>query len=180
MARKNEKNLKFGSSIKAAIQGRQLQVSGPKGSLSLDFPEEVVVAVLGDSIKVSATGKNLDILGLYGALMTNMIKGVDEGFRKNLEMVGVGFKAKKEGRDLILTIGFSHPVRYKTPEGCEIEVGEDNKIAVLGINKELVGQVAAEIRKLKRPEPYKGKGIKYEGEVIRRKAGKAGKVGASK
>lgn len=180
MSKKKEVIIKLDSSVKAEVLGKKLQVTGPKGSLSIEFPAGVEINLSGESLKVSILNQDRSTLGLYGALAANLVAGVSRGFSKKLEMIGVGFKAKKDGRDLILTIGFSHPVKYSPPQGCEIQVSEDTKIEVVGINRQLVGQVAAEIRKLKRPEPYKGKGIKYSGEVVRRKAGKAGKVGAAK
>jgi large subunit ribosomal protein L6 len=114
--------------------------------------------------------------GLTRSLLYNMVKGVSDGFSKTLEMQGVGYRAQMQGKDLVLAIGFSHPVTVKPPAGIEFEVDGTSRIVVRGIDKELVGQVAADVRKIRPPEPYKGKGIRYEGEYVRRKAGKAGKA----
>lgn len=180
MSKISQKTIKLDPSAKAEVSGSKFKVIGPKGELSLDFPGEITVSVENGAVNVATTSVDRTLFGLYVALITNLVNGVTVGFKKDLEMVGIGYKAKKEGRDLILTIGFSHPVRYTPQAGCEISVTEDVKISVSGVNKESVGQVASEIKKLKRPEPYKGKGIKYAGEIVKRKAGKAGKVGAAK
>jgi len=180
MAKISQKSIKLGPTAKAEVLNGKIKVAGPMGELSLEFPDDVKVTVDNSVVSLTLASSNRAMFGLYVALIGNLVTGVTLGFKKNLEMVGIGYKAKKEGRDLILTIGFSHPVRYTPPAGCEISVSEEVKISVSGINKEIVGQVAAEIKKLKMPEPYKGKGIKYAGEVIKRKAGKAGKVGAAK
>jgi large subunit ribosomal protein L6 len=113
--------------------------------------------------------------GLTRTLVANMVTGVSAGFRKDLELVGVGYRVQKQGEDLVLNLGYSHPVRFTPPAGIGIEVPDPTHFAVTGISKELVGQVAADLRKLRKPEPYKGKGVRYRGEVVRRKAGKAGK-----
>lgn len=180
MAKISQKTIKLDSSAKAEVSDNKFKVTGPKGELSLDFPGDITVSVENGAVSVITTSGNRTLFGLYSALITNLVNGVTLGFKKDLEMVGIGYKAKKEGRDLVLTIGFSHPVRYTPPVGCEVSVTEDSRITVSGISRESVGQTAAEIKKLKRPEPYKGKGIKYAGEIIKRKAGKAGKVGAAK
>lgn len=180
MAKISQKIIKLDSSVKAEAVDGKIKVTGPKGELSLSLPKEVKVSLREGSINLELGTATRALFGLYAALIHNLVTGVTTGFRKDLEMVGIGYKAKKEGRDLILTIGFSHPVRYTPPGGTEISVVEDVKISVAGIDKELVGQVASEIKKLKKPEPYKGKGIKYLGEVVKRKAGKAGKVGTAK
>jgi large subunit ribosomal protein L6 len=180
MSKISKKTIKLDPSVKANVSGAKFKVTGPKGELYLDFPGDIQVTVADGVVTVSTISSNRTTFGLYAALITNLVNGVKVGFKKDLEMVGIGYKAKKEGPDLVLTIGYSHPVRYTPPTGCEISVSDDTRISVAGNSRELVGQVASEIKKLKKPEPYKGKGIKYVGEIIRRKAGKAGKVGAAK
>lgn len=180
MSKTGEKNLKLISSVKAEVTAGKIKVTGPKGELTLGFPEDLKVTAADGVISISLVSQRRETLGLYNALISNLVTGVTTGFKKGLEMVGIGYKAKKEGRDLILIIGFSHPVRYSPPQGIEIEVLDDTKIIVSGISRELVGEVAAKIRELKKPEPYKGKGIKYVSEYVKRKAGKAGKVGTAK
>ncbi len=153
-------------------------VKGPKGELKRQFASEMTIAVEGTEIVVTRPNdlkRNKALHGLTRALLNNMVIGVTNGFQKTLLIVGVGYKAAMAGKDLSLSLGYSHPVTYVAPEGITIEVPEQTKIVVKGISKELVGQVAAEIREYRLPEPYKGKGIKYETETIRRKVGKTGK-----
>lgn len=180
MAKISQKKIKLDPSVRVEVTSGKIIVAGAKGELSLELPREIKVKLEGGNLYLEQGTANREVFGLYAALARNLITGVSSGYKKDLEMVGIGYKAKKEGRDLILTIGFSHPVVYSPPAGVEISVAEDVKISVSGIDRQLVGQVASEIKKLKKPEPYKGKGIKYQGEVIKRKAGKAGKVGAAK
>ncbi len=153
-------------------------VKGPKGELSRQFAPEITVQVEGNEIVVTRPNDLKRIKALHGltrALLNNMVIGVTEGFQKTLLIVGVGYRASMQGKDLNLALGYSHPITYVAPEGITIEVPEQTKIIVKGISKEVVGQVAAEIREFRQPEPYKGKGIKYDNEVIRRKVGKTGK-----
>jgi large subunit ribosomal protein L6 len=153
-------------------------VKGPKGELTRQFASEMTIAVEGTEIVVTRPNdlkRNKALHGLTRALLNNMVIGVTNGFQKTLLIVGVGYKAAMAGKDLSLSLGYSHPITYVAPEGITIEVPEQTKIVVKGISKELVGQVAAEIREYRLPEPYKGKGIKYETETIRRKVGKTGK-----
>ena len=169
------------SGVKVNIEGRTVTVTGPKGTLSRDLPGAIAVTPQGETLVVtrpsdSKTDKALH--GLCRTLVANMVEGVSAGFRKDLEINGVGYRAAKAGNKLTLALGYSHPIEINPPAGISFEVDGQTKVAVLGHDKELVGQIAAEIRSLRKPEPYKGKGIKYAGEVIRRKAGKAGKVGA--
>jgi large subunit ribosomal protein L6 len=156
-----------------------IMVEGPKGKLSLVVPKGVDV-ILGDrAIEVTRPSEGRierSLHGLVRTLVANMVKGVSSGFEKRLEISGVGFRAEVEGRNLKLIIGFSAPIEYTIPEGIQIKIDKLVNIAVSGIDKQLVGRVAAEIRSLRKPEPYKGKGIKYAGEQIRRKVGKS--VGA--
>jgi large subunit ribosomal protein L6 len=161
-------------------EGRIVKVVGPKGELSLEINPVIGIEVVDGRINVSVKKNTKDSGAFYGltrTLISNMVQGVAEGFEKKLEFHGVGYRANMEARDLVMALGFSHPVRYTPREGIEIKV-EKNTITISGIDKQLVGQTAAEIRELKKPEPYKGKGIKYEGERIRRKAGKAAAKGA--
>jgi len=167
--------------VNVSIENDSIKVSGPKGSLSFRIPEGVVVGVEGNALHVGTQAKREDlnpVLGLTRATIANMIKGVSGGFEKKLELSGVGYRASISGKDLILNIGFSHPVIIAPDPGITYSVAE-NIITVNGIDKALVGDAAAKIRMIRPPEPYKGKGIQYVGEKIRRKAGKAAKaVGA--
>lgn len=152
-------------------------VKGPKGTLERALPEEMTIKQEGAEIIVERPNdlkRNRALHGLTRSLLNNMVVGVNTGYQKNLELNGVGYRAIKQGKKLTLHLGFSHPVEMEDPEGVEVEV-DGNKIIVKGIDKEKVGQYAAEIRDKKRPEPYKGKGIKYADEHIRRKVGKTGK-----
>lgn len=152
-----------------------ITVEGPKGKLTQKIEAIISTEVLENEIvfkRPSDSKQHRAKHGLYRALVANMVKGVTEGFTKTLEIDGVGYKVEKSGKGVTLTLGFSHPIVVFPPEGVEIKVEAVNKISVSGIDKQLVGQVAAKIRSLRPPEPYKGKGIRYEGEYIRRKAGK--------
>ena len=153
-------------------------VKGPKGELSRTLPAEMTIKKEGEEVIIERPNdlkKNKALHGLTRALIHNMVVGVNEGFSKTLEINGVGYRAAKQGKVLNLSLGYSHPVEYPEPEGIEIEVPEQTKIIVKGISKEKVGQCAAEIRGFRPPEPYKGKGVKYADEHIRRKVGKTGK-----
>ena len=179
MSRIGKEPISIPSDVQVSIQGRNVGVSGPKGSLDLDLPGEIGVRQEDDKILVERPNddrKNKALHGLTRSLVNNMIIGVSEGFKKELEIVGVGYRAAEKGSDgLELQLGFSHPVQVKAPEGITFEVPEPTRIIVSGINKEVVGQVAANIRSYRKPEPYKGKGIRYVGEYVARKAGKAAK-----
>ena len=163
-----------GVEIKRA--GSTVEVKGPKGTLSYTIPEGVSIQVDDGVIHVTRKGnakRERSLHGLSRTLIANMVTGVTAGFEKALEIVGIGYRAALQGRNLQLSLGYSHPVIYPVPEGIEVEVEKQNKITVKGIDKQQVGQVAAEIRSFRKPEPYKGKGIRYVGEQVRRKAGKA-------
>ncbi len=156
------------------IENGIISVKGPKGELSYKMRPEIKAEIKDGSIVVYPileTKKTSAFWGLTRALISNMVKGVTQGYEKRLEIEGIGFKAIVEGKDLVLSLGFTHPVFVKAPEGAQFKV-EKNVIVVSGFDKELVGKTAAHIRSLKKPEPYKGKGIRYQGEVVRRKAGK--------
>ncbi len=159
-------------------ENNQVTVKGPKGTLERVLPAEMEITKEGEEIKVSRPNdlkKMKSLHGLTRTLINNMIIGVTEGYEKKLEVNGVGYRAVKQGKKLVLSLGYSHPVEMEDPEGIEVAVDGQNIIIVKGIDKEKVGQYAAEIREKRKPEPYKGKGIKYEDEVIRRKVGKTGK-----
>lgn len=171
--------IKKENSTQVEKEGNVLKVSGPKGSLDLRLPPEVSVTV-GESIVVGRrddSDRAKAMHGLIRTLIANMIEGVTKGFEKTLELSGVGFRASVVGPRLTLTVGYSHPVEIDAPEGISFRVAE-NKITVSGFDKALVGEIASRVRKVRKAEPYKGKGIKYIDEVIRRKAGKAGKAAA--
>jgi len=162
------------SGVEAKESDGRLEIKGPKGQLSLEIPAGIKVEIKDDNIFFSALKSDKKTNALWGltrTLASNMIEGVTKGFEKNWKLNGVGFKARVEGKDLILDVGYSHPVKIEAKEGITFTV-EKNIIIVSGIDKGLVGQVAAEIRRVKPPEPYKGKGIKYINEVIKRKLGK--------
>ena len=166
--------------VDVTIDGSTVTVKGPKGSLTRTVHSNMLVEKDGATITVSRPNDdklNRSLHGLTRTLINNMVVGVNEGFKKELEINGVGYRAAKQGKQLVLNIGYSHQVFMDEPEGITYEVPAPNKIVVLGADKQQVGQLAAEIREKRPPEPYKGKGIKYADEVIRRKEGKAGKGG---
>jgi large subunit ribosomal protein L6 len=171
------------SGVDVTIDGRTVTVKGPKGSLTRELHPDMTVAREDDRLVVTRpteqkTHKQLH--GLTRTLVNNMVVGVTDGYRKSLEITGVGYRAAKVGEKLQLNLGYSHPIEIAPPSGISFEVENPTHLAVLGIDKELVGQVAAQVRSTRKPEPYKGKGVKYAGEYIRRKAGKAGKIGGKK
>jgi large subunit ribosomal protein L6 len=171
------------SGVDVALDGRVITVKGPKGSLTRQLPPRIDVARDGDTIVVSRpTETKLDksLHGLTRTLVNNMVVGVTDGYRKGLEIVGVGYRAQKTGDKLVLALGYSHPVEIDPPAGISFELENPTRLAVVGIDKELVGQIAAKVRATRKPEPYKGKGVRYAGEKVRRKAGKAGKIGGKK
>ena len=159
-------------------ENNKVTVKGPKGTLERVLPAEMTIKLENDEIVVTRPNdlkKMKSLHGLTRSLLNNMVIGVTEGYQKELEVNGVGYRAQKKGKVLTLSLGYSHPVEMEDPDGVEVEVEGQNKIIVKGIDKEKVGQYAAEIREKRAPEPYKGKGIKYADEVIRRKVGKTGK-----
>ena len=171
------------STVDVTIDGRQVTVKGPKGTLSRVLHPDMSVSQEDGTIVVTRpteqkTHKQLH--GLTRTLVNNMVVGVTDGYRKGLEITGVGYRAVKVGEKLQLSLGYSHPVELDPPEGISFEVENPTRLAVVGIDKELVGQIAAQVRASRKPEPYKGKGVRYAGERIRRKAGKAGKIGGKK
>jgi large subunit ribosomal protein L6 len=164
--------------VDVKIDGQQVTVKGPKGELALTVAEPIRVALEDGQVQVTRPNDERDSRALHGltrTLINNNIIGVTEGYSKQLEVVGTGYRVQQKGQGLELALGFSHPVLFDAPEGIALAVEGNTKITVSGISKQAVGEVAANIRKLKKPEPYKGKGIRYAGENVRRKAGKAGK-----
>lgn len=164
--------------VTATINGSDITIAGPKGTLSLTVADPIVVKQEGDEIVVTRPDDERASRSLHGltrTLVANMVTGVTTGYEKSLEIVGTGYRVAAKGNDLEFALGFSHPVLVTAPEGISFVVETPVKFKVQGIDKQKVGEVAANIRKIRKPEPYKGKGVRYEGEVVRRKAGKAGK-----
>nr|YP_010337744.1 ribosomal protein L6 [Sahlingia subintegra]UNJ17329.1 ribosomal protein L6 [Sahlingia subintegra] len=165
-------------SVNVDIQGSKIKVKGPKGELSRTCDPEMELLYENNELKINTkadTKKNNQLHGLTRSLVYNMVHGVSEGFLKELEIKGVGYRSQMEGKNLILNVGYSHPVKIEPPEGIEIKVQNNTQITVNGIDKEVVGQIASKIRSIREPEPYKGKGIRYKNEYVIRKVGKAGK-----
>ena len=177
MSRIGKQPIKLPEEVKVETSGQNVAVSGPRGSLQRELPRQLGVKIEDGEVIVSVKGrdkKTKALHGTYRALIANMVKGVFKGWEKELELVGTGYRAEAQGQDLVLSVGFSHPVKIKQPEGIKFDI-EKTKITVGGIDKELVGKVAAEIRAIRPPEPYKGKGIRYKDEEVRIKPGKAAK-----
>jgi large subunit ribosomal protein L6 len=167
--------------VSVSLAAGRVTVNGPKGELQRGLPKGISLEEGDGELRVLREGEARETRALHGlvrSLVFNMVQGVTQGYEKNLEIQGVGYRAAKKGQDLELSVGYSHTVTKKAPQGIEFDVPTPTRIAVKGIDKELVGQTAAEIRAIRKPEPYKGKGIRYEGEHVRRKAGKAAKAGA--
>ena len=179
MSRIGKQPITVPSGVDVTIDGGAVRVKGPKGQLEYQLVGDVQVARDGDALNLTRsddTRANRSLHGLQRTLIANMVIGVSDGFAKELEIVGVGYRAQAQGPNAIeLAVGFSHPVRVDAPEGVTFEVPQPTRIVVRGHDKQLVGQVAADIRKIRKPEPYKGKGIRYAGEHVRRKAGKSAK-----
>ena len=176
MSRIGKNPVPIPAGVETVIDGLHVRVSGPKGALEATMPVGVAIRPEEGEIVVERKGDSpieRSRHGLVRSLIANMVTGVTEGYRINLEMVGVGYRAALKGSDIELQVGFSHPVLIEAPAGIDFEVSAPTKIGVSGIDKQPVGQIAADTRKVRPPEPYKGKGIRYEGEVVRRKAGKA-------
>ena len=179
MSRIGKKPIPVPSGVDVTLDGSHVTVKGPKGTLEHDVPESIAISREGDELIVTRPDDEREHRSLHGltrSLVANMVVGVSEGFTKELEIVGVGYRAAAPSPTrLDLALGFSHPVAVDAPSGISFECPVPTRIIVKGIDKELVGQVAANIRKIRKPEPYKGKGVRYAGEVIQRKAGKTGK-----
>ncbi len=178
MSRIGQAPIAIPSGVDVQIEGRMVKVKGPKGELTRTVPATISVQQVDGQLLVARPDDERDNRALHGltrSLVNNMVIGVTDGFRKQLEIVGVGYRAEAQGDGIRLALGFSHPVVVKAPEGIAFEVPVPTQIVVTGIDKEVVGQVAADIRSIRKPEPYKGKGVRYAGERVLRKAGKAGK-----
>jgi large subunit ribosomal protein L6 len=179
MSRVGKMPIPLPQGVDVQIAGRRVTVRGPKGELSRDLDPEMRVEQKDGQLIVtrpSEQARHRAMHGLTRTLVSNMVTGVSNGFSKTLELQGVGYRAQMQGQNLVLAVGYSHPVNVPPPPGIEFEVEGTSKIVVKGINREHVGQAAADVRKIRPPEPYKGKGIRYTGEYVRRKAGKAGKA----
>lgn len=179
MSRVGQAPIGVPSDVTVSITGMHVTVNGPRGELQRVIPKGITVEQIDGEVVVSRRSEARETRALHGlirSLIANMIEGVTQGFERRLEITGVGYRAQKKGNDLEVSVGFSHPVTKAAPDGIEFEVPTPTKITVRGIDKELVGQTAAEIRAIRKPEPYKAKGIRYEGERVRRKAGKAAKA----
>jgi large subunit ribosomal protein L6 len=176
MSRIGKKPIEIPKDVKVEAKDGQVYVEGPKGKLSRSMSYRIILEIKDNKVIVKRTGETkLDksLHGLYRALIAGMIKGVTEGYKKDMEIVGVGFKAQVQSNSLNMQLGFSHPVNFPIPQGIKIETPKPNQIAISGIDKEKVGEIAAEIRAIYPPEPYKGKGIRFAGEYIKKKVGKA-------
>ena len=166
--------------VEINIEGSNVRVKGPKGELARDFPQGISFTLDDGRVLVARENEEKQVRALHGlsrSLLANMVTGVSDGYTKTLELQGVGYRVQQAGPKVTLSVGYSHPVEVSPPEGIELQVEGTTRLHVRGIDKELVGQVAANIRGVRKPEPYKGKGIRYLGERVRRKAGKAGKAG---
>jgi large subunit ribosomal protein L6 len=169
--------------VEVTIDGTRIVVKGPRGELARDIVPELRVVREDGVLRVERPDdakRSRELHGLTRTLIANMVTGVTSGYRKGLEITGVGYRAQLVGRKLQLNLGYSHPIEIDPPEGIAFEVESPTRLAVVGIDRELVGHVAARVRAARKPEPYKGKGVRYAGEVVRRKAGKAGKIGGKK
>jgi large subunit ribosomal protein L6 len=178
MSRIGRKPITIPSGVNVSLENTLITVKGPKGTLSRELHKDMKIVVEGTAINVERPSDNKLHRSLHGttrSVINNMVSGVTEGFSKSLDLVGVGYRANKTGNKLVLNVGYSHPVEIVPENGIEFDVPSNTKIIVKGIDKELVGATAAKVRSVREPEPYKGKGIKYEGERILRKEGKAGK-----
>ncbi len=175
MSRIGKAIIQIPAGVKVLVNGQNVQVEGPLGKLAADIHELISVKLEGDQLSFSRPNDMKFSRAIHGtsrAIVANMVEGVTKGFQKTLEIVGVGYRVEQKGKDLNLVLGFSHPVIFEAPEGITLTAVDPLKISIKGIDKQKVGQAAAEIRKYRRPEPYKGKGVKYEGEIVRRKQGK--------
>lgn len=177
MSRIGKRPVAIPSGVQVEVNDHHVEVKGPKGTLTRVFRPEITLQQEGSTIlvgRINDEKASCSLHGLSRTLLANMVQGVTDGFIKNLELVGVGYRAQMQGKKLVLNMGYSHPVEIDPPAGIELSVEGTNKVKVWGVDKQTVGDIAADIRAVRPPEPYKGKGIKYAGEVVRRKAGKAG------
>ena len=177
MSRIGKKPVAVPKGVTVTLSGNSVSVKGPKGELARTFHPEMTLAMEGDNVTVTRPSdetRHKALHGLSRTLLANMVEGVTQGYKKTLEIQGVGYKAETKPFGLQLSLGFSHPVQYKAPAGIKFAVENNTVVKIEGADKEMVGQVAAELRNMRPPEPYKGKGIRYQGEQVRRKAGKTG------
>ncbi|NJN56073.1 MAG: 50S ribosomal protein L6 [Leptolyngbyaceae cyanobacterium SL_5_9] len=178
MSRIGKRPIPIPDKVTVSIAGQQVVVKGPKGELSRVLPAEVEVTQEGETLLIKRRNESRAARqrhGLSRTLVSNMVEGVSQGFQRRLEIQGVGYRAQVQGRNLTLNVGYSNPVQIAPPEGIQLAVENNTNVLISGIDKEIVGNIAAQIRAVRPPEPYKGKGIRYAGEMVRRKAGKAGK-----
>ena len=178
MSRIGKKPVTLPKGVKVTVTGSEAVIEGAKGKLFCPIPKGITLDVLADSVTLQRANEEAQTRAYHGltrALLNNAVVGVTDGWKKELDIVGVGYKAAMDGAKLRLELGYSHPINYEAPEGIQMAVEKNTHIVVTGTDRQLVGQVAADIRKFRKPEPYKGKGVMYTGEVIRRKAGKTGK-----
>ena len=178
MSRIGKKPIEIPTGVTVTNENNVITVKGPKGELTRAFHKDLTISVEENVLTVTRPSESKEHRTIHGttrSLIANMVEGVSKGFTKNLELIGVGYRAQKQGNKLVLSVGLSHPVEFEPEAGLEIEVPAATKISISGISKERVGALAANIRGVRPPEPYKGKGIRYEGEVVRRKEGKTGK-----
>ncbi|MGH7265393.1 MAG: 50S ribosomal protein L6 [Candidatus Rokuibacteriota bacterium] len=177
MSRIGKKPIAIPKGVQVAVEDDRVEVQGPKGKLGLTVPDLCSVRVSDGTIVVARGAEHRTAKALHGltrALVANMVRGVTEGFERRLEIVGIGYRAQLSGKSLTFSLGYSHPILFPLPEGIQAEVDKQTVITLRGVDKHLVGQTAAQIRSLRRPDPYKGKGIRYADEVVRKKVGKAG------
>lgn len=183
MSRIGNKAISVPQSVRVSIEGNSVSVKGPKGELSGSFHQDMALKLEDGVLTVARPSDDSNHRALHGltrSLIANMVQGVSEGYKKDLELVGIGYRVQQAGEKIVLQVGYSHPVEIAPPPGISLAVGSPTRLTVEGIDKQLVGEVAANIRSVRPPEPYKGKGIRYSGEVVRRKAGKGGKIGSKK
>lgn len=178
MSRVGKKPIEIPAGVTVTNENNFVTVKGPKGELSRSFNQDITIAIEENVITITRPSEAKEHRALHGttrAVLANMVEGVSKGFERSLDLIGVGYRAAKQGKKLVLNVGYSHPVEIEPEEGIEIEVPSNTKVIVKGTDKERVGALAANIRGVRPPEPYKGKGIRYEGEFVRRKEGKTGK-----
>ncbi|WP_368993584.1 50S ribosomal protein L6 [Caldifermentibacillus hisashii] len=178
MSRIGKKPIEVPAGVTVTLNGNRVTVKGPKGELSREFNKDITIIVEDNVVTVTRPSDSKEHRTVHGttrAILANMVEGVSKGFEKSLELIGVGYRAQKQGNKLVLSVGYSHPVEITPENGLEIDVPSNTQIVVKGIDKEQVGALAANIRNVRPPEPYKGKGIRYVGEYVRRKEGKTGK-----
>lgn len=178
MSRIGKKPIEVPAGVEVKIEGNVVTVKGPKGQLTQEFDPSMAIAMEENAVVVTRPTENKKHKSLHGltrTLISNMIEGTSKGYEKKLQLVGVGYRAQKQGKKLVMNLGFSHPVEMEDPEGVEVTVPNQTELVISGIDKQKVGNYAAKIRDWRKPEPYKGKGIRYADEVVRRKEGKTGK-----